>query len=79
LKAHDSQMSLLNSPGSYIPTVIVKNLGYPVNFSSSVVAGANGSYAEGDLTEILKFTYDVASKSISYETATGGGGAPPAP
>ena len=79
LKAHDSQMSLLNSPGSYIPTVIVKNLGYPVNFSSSVVAGANGSYAEADLAQIIKFTYDVASKSISYTTAGSGGGTPPAP
>jgi hypothetical protein len=47
---------------------------------TGALAGANGSYAEGDLTQIIKFTYDVASKSISYSTASsGGGGTPPAP
>jgi hypothetical protein len=69
LKTYTSQMTLINSGGVNIPGVNGSNLNTVTDFTSSVVAGANGSYAEADLTGILKFTYDVASKSLSYTTA----------
>ena len=71
LKAHDSYMTMVNSPGSYIPSVVGSNFGPAVNFSSNVAAGANGSYAEADLTTIIKLVYDVATKNVTYTTAQG--------
>ncbi len=68
LKTFASQMTLTGSPGTYLPSVDGDNLGDPVNFSSDVVAGADGSYEESDLTMIIKLVYDVAGKAITYTT-----------
>lgn len=67
VKTAAAEMALSGSPGSYIPGVsgggIFKDI---INFSSALVGGANGSHAEADLTTIIKFVYDVASRTLSY-------------
>ncbi|MFC0514544.1 hypothetical protein ACFFGT_10040 [Mucilaginibacter angelicae] len=67
VKTAAAEMVLSGSPGSYIPGVngggTFRDI---VNFSSELVGGANGSHAEGDLTTIIKFVYDVASRTLSY-------------
>ncbi len=68
LKTFASQMTLSGSEGSYLPSIIGDNLGTSTNFSSDLVGGADGSYAEADLTMIIRLIYDVASASISYIT-----------
>jgi hypothetical protein len=68
LKTFASQMTMVNSGGANIPSVTGSNLNTITNFAGNVAAGANGSYAEADLTTILKFIYDVANKSLSCTT-----------
>jgi hypothetical protein len=69
VKTFSSKMILSGSPGSYEPGIIGSNLDDVVFFDSSVVAGANGSYAESDLTTIIEFTYDVVNKELTYTNA----------
>ncbi|MFI5136254.1 MAG: hypothetical protein ACHQIM_00415, partial [Sphingobacteriales bacterium] len=68
LKTFASQMTLSGSTGSYLPSIIGDTLGNSTSFTSDLVGGANGSYAEADLTMIIKLVYDVAGNSISYIT-----------
>ncbi|MDB4922067.1 hypothetical protein [Mucilaginibacter sp.] len=68
LKTFASQMTLIGSAGSYIPSVSGNNLGSSVSFTSDLVGGADGSHTEADLTMIIKLVYDVASATISYIT-----------
>lgn len=68
LKTFASQMALEGNPGSYIPRIIGSDLGQTINFTSELVAGANGSHNEADLTTIIRFSYNVSNKTITYIT-----------
>jgi hypothetical protein len=68
LKVSGAQMTLGGTPGSYLPSVQGDDFGSSTNFTTNVVAGANGSYAEADLTNILKLVYTVANAAITNET-----------
>jgi hypothetical protein len=65
-KKFATQMTLGGSPGSYIPGIdggAEDNL-HNGSALCAIVAGANGSYEEADLTTIIELTYDVAGKTI---------------
>ncbi|SDE67326.1 hypothetical protein SAMN05216464_108166 [Mucilaginibacter pineti] len=67
LKTSAAEMTLSGSPGTYIPgTLGGGNFSSVVNFSSELVAGANGSYTEADLTAIIRLVYDVPTRAIHY-------------
>ncbi|PWK72914.1 hypothetical protein LX99_04244 [Mucilaginibacter oryzae] len=69
LKNAASEMVLSGSAGSYIPGVTGgAAFSSTVNFSSELVAGANGSHNEADLTTIIRLVYDVATRTVSYTT-----------
>lgn len=62
-------MAMANSPGTYVPTVsggtiIVQQ----THFTANVVAGANGSYNEADLTTIIEFIYTVSANTVTFNT-----------
>lgn len=68
-KTTDSIMQLSGGPGSYVPIVIPDhNVGGQIGFSTSVTSGANGNYGEGDLTEMLRFVFDVNTNQLSITT-----------
>jgi len=67
LKNEATTMIMPYAPGSYLPSTSGGGqVGQIQSFSVPVVSGANGSYAEADLTTILKFDYSVAGNSITY-------------
>jgi hypothetical protein len=68
LKTFNAQMTLTGSAGSYIPSVIGSNIEPPIDYNSTVVAGANGSFNEADLTTIIRFNYNVSDETITYTT-----------
>jgi len=66
LKNNDAIMVLTGSAGAYIPSVTGgSNIFTLINFNTTVVSGANGSYAEGDLTNMMRFVYNVPSNTVT--------------
>ena len=62
-------MNLEGTAGSYIPSVSGgTSVGAATNFNTNVVASANGSYAEADLTTMIQLVYHVATRTITYTT-----------
>lgn len=67
LRSNDAVMVLNNFSGNLMPSVTGgTNIGSFTNFSRPVSAGANGSYLESDLPVIIRFNYNVPSKTLSY-------------
>ncbi|OCX54254.1 hypothetical protein BEL04_08330 [Mucilaginibacter sp. PPCGB 2223] len=69
LKQFAAQMLMSGTTGNLLPGVSGADLpGSHVSSGTTMLDGANGSYAEADLPILLKLTYHVASKTISYVT-----------
>ncbi|MCJ0743122.1 hypothetical protein [Pedobacter montanisoli] len=66
LKTYDTKMVMYGAPGSFIPTVTGGgNVGGPVNYQTSVSAGANGNYNKDYLLTILKFNFNVQNSILT--------------
>ncbi|WP_410220704.1 hypothetical protein [Pedobacter sp.] len=66
LKTYDAKMVMYGAPGSFIPTVTGGgNVGGPVNYQTSVSAGANGNYNKDYLPTILKFNFNVQNSILT--------------
>jgi len=64
-----ASMIMLNSPGTYLPTVTGgTQLVSETSFTTNLVSGANGSYTEADLTLIIEFVYSVSANTVTYTT-----------
>lgn len=69
LRSNEAQMLLQGSPGTYMPSVVNgKNVQDLTTYSGSIVGGANGSYAESDLTNMIRFVYNVPTDRVSITT-----------
>ena len=69
LRSNEAQMVLNGSPGSYMPSVTNgKNVQELTPYRGTVVGGANGSYAESDLTNIIRFVYNVPNDKVTITT-----------
>ena len=64
LKTYASVMGMAGSPGSYVPNISGGNLSSPQTFNTYVVSGANGSYADSDLTLIATFIYHIDTREM---------------
>jgi hypothetical protein len=67
-KTYASQMIMVGSPGSYLPSVNGTDVIAPQSFSSNVVDGANGDLSEASLTNIAQFVYHTSSHDVSITT-----------
>lgn len=66
LKTREAKMVMTGTPGSYVPSVTGGNtVGYST-FSTYVYAGANGSYNENDLYDMIRFNYNVLTDTLTY-------------
>jgi hypothetical protein len=69
LKTKEAKMIMTGSAGSYVPSVTGGGtVGYS-SFSSYSVAGANGSYLEENLRNIIRFNYNFPSDTLTFTTA----------
>lgn len=69
LRSSDAVMVMNGNTGNYMPSVSGgSNIGGLTNFDRPISAGANGSYLESDLPVIIRFNYNVPSKSLSYSS-----------
>lgn len=66
-KSPGTQMTLQGNAGSYMPGVIGETEAVqPTNFNSIVAAGANGSYAENNLSTIIRLNYNLPNNIVTY-------------
>lgn len=69
LKVFTAQMTLNNSAGTYIPSVVGATIGTVNSFSAPLASGANGSFLETDLPLLVKFTYNVNTQTLSWSNS----------
>jgi len=69
LKTKEAKMVMSGGAGSYVPGVVGGNTVNDNNFSSFVVKGANGSYSEADLRNIIRFNYHLPTDTLTFTTA----------
>jgi len=71
LRSNDAVMTMNDLGGNLMPSVSGgTNIGGLINFSGNISSGANGSYLESDLPLIIRFNYNVSSKSLTYSFAS---------
>lgn len=61
-----SMMTMTGSPGSYVPSATLTSEEQKGDFRVQFVAGANNSYSEQDLVNVLRLVYNVNSRIVSY-------------
>ncbi|WP_343524525.1 hypothetical protein [Pedobacter sp.] len=69
LKTREAKMTMAGSAGNYVPSVVGGSTANYTNFNSFVVKGANGSYLEADLRNIIRFNYHVPTDTLTFTTA----------
>ncbi|WP_426327864.1 hypothetical protein [Pedobacter sp. R-06] len=69
LKTKEAKMIMSGSIGSYVPSVVGGNTTHYTNFTTYVAKGANGSYLEENLRNIIRFNYNVPSDTLTFTTA----------
>ncbi|WP_412468364.1 hypothetical protein [Pedobacter sp. KLB.chiD] len=69
LKTKEAKMVMTGDAGSYVPSVTGGDTVNYTNFNTFVVKGANGSYSEADLRNIIRFNYHVPTDTLTFTTA----------
>jgi len=69
LKTKEAKMIMSGGTGSYVPSVVGGGTNHYTNFNTYVVKGANGSYLEENLRNIIRFNYNFPSDTLTFTTA----------
>ncbi|RLJ80511.1 hypothetical protein [Pedobacter alluvionis] len=66
LKTKEAKMIMSGGTGSYVPDVVGGNTNHYTNFTTYVAKGANGSYLEENLRNIIRFNYNFPSDTLTF-------------